>query len=59
MSPRLALAMFLLAASSLDLAAGSRDLPLIVAGLAVGVALLATVALDALWRHRPADEAAP
>jgi ABC-type nitrate/sulfonate/bicarbonate transport system substrate-binding protein len=51
--------MFLLAAGSLDLAAGSGDLPLIVAGLAVGVVLLATVVLDVLWRHRPADEAAP
>jgi hypothetical protein len=44
---RLGLAAFLLAVASLDIADGARHFTLAVTGLAVGLALLATVAVDA------------
>lgn len=45
---RLALGALLLALAGLDLANGAPDLPLTIAGFAVGVALLITVSLDLL-----------
>jgi hypothetical protein len=52
MDIRLPLAFFLLALGTLGLANGLPNMPVVYAGLTVGLALAITVALDAIWRER-------
>jgi hypothetical protein len=55
MSLRLPLAALLLALAAIDLAEPMRDLPLALAGAAVGVLLLASAAFDTFWVERRAE----
>jgi hypothetical protein len=52
MSLRLPLAALLLALAAIDMAEVHRDLPLAIAGSAIGVCLVLTDALDAFWFER-------
>ena len=56
---RLVLAALLLAVGALDLVNGPPSPFLTIVGIAVGVALLVTVALDLLWRARESAQTAP
>ena len=59
MTARLPLSVLLLAIAGLDLAAGSPNLPLAMTGLAVGLALAATWAIDRFWRRHPGVPGTP
>ncbi len=52
MSFRLPLAALLLALAAIDMAEVHRDLPLAIAGAAIGICLVLTDALDAFWFER-------
>jgi hypothetical protein len=55
MSFRLPLAALLLALAAIDMAEVHRDLPLAIAGAAIGVCLVLSEALDAFWLERRAE----
>ncbi len=56
---RLPLSLLLLGAASLDDLGPNPDLPLVIAGLCVSAALLATVVLDVIWLRRAGGQTSP